>query len=614
MEDVAGRVIEIDSLDEYTMVLNTGVRIRKYDYVYHITNGNKVIGYVEDILSRPLLPSELPWSIASKVPIDESTSVSIAKVRVLEGDVPSIGDWVYRASDVDVEHLYSVPPHRRLQIGFLSSRPSVKVSLDINALTRHLAIIAATGSGKTWTTVVLIEELLKKGATVLVLDPHGEYTKLKKKVRELDADAIVLKAHSEQEGDLSYTIDVTNVDSDELAFVMGIPKNASRIRSLLSTSRSIAWDIYNSTGRRDWMSLAGLRRILSYLAEASEVSSSYQQFEAIAKSKSLKVNNNLLKRAWNVLRRNADPAYDLLKYVDELDRLGIYTTRPTPLGAFLRPKTVTVFNLSGIRAEVQTHLVYDILKRTFNARVRYLRDLKGEKYPYPVEVVVEEAHRFAPPPSEGSPWTVSMLKRIASEGRKFGVFLTVITQRPSRVDSTVLSQCQSQIILRIVNPRDQQAVLEASEELGSSLAKDLPSLKPGEALVVGPVIKYPALIKIRDRVLDYGGGDLDLSLEWSKALLVSEEMREYEKLLESLNLESIASEFDIDISSDTLERSKSILISEKRFIEVNPSLKVYFENCSVDIDRGEHNCPDDAYVLAALLELKRRGLLTFQNS
>ena len=103
-----------------------------------------------------------------------------------------------------------------------------------------------------------------------------------------------------------------------------------------------------------------------------------------------------------------------------------------------------------------------------------------------------------------------MIKKIAGEGRKFGIFLIVITQRPGKIDADVLSQCNSQIILRVTNPSDQNAILESSENITGYLMADLPSLDTGEAIIVGEIVKMPAIVKIRDRETRAGGSDIDV--------------------------------------------------------------------------------------------------------
>ncbi|MEM2791409.1 MAG: ATP-binding protein, partial [Thermofilaceae archaeon] len=111
----------------------------------------------------------------------------------------------------------------------------------------------------------------------------------------------------------------------------------------------------------------------------------------------------------------------------------------------------------------------------------------------------------------------SIIKTIASEGRKFGVFLILVTQRPSRIDADALSQCNSQIILRITNPYDQRAVAEASERLGEEIMRDLPGLNVGEAIIVGELTRVPVIVKVRRRVTREGGADIDLVEELRRA-------------------------------------------------------------------------------------------------
>ena len=225
-----------------------------------------------------------------------------------------------------------------------------------------------------------------------------------------------------------------------------------------------------------------------------------------------------LRRLWLGLKRDIDTGYDVIRYIENLMRIGVYGSETIPLREILKPGHVTIFNLSGLRKEVQDHLVNNILTRVFNARVRHKRGFRGEKYPYPVVIILEEAHRFAPPKSYEDTWSREIISKIAAEGRKFGVFLVAITQRPSKIDSDLLSQCQSQIISRIVNPRDQDAVRDASEQLSQDLLDNLPALNPGEVVVVGPLAPAPVMIRVRNRVLDYAGADINVVEEWSNAI------------------------------------------------------------------------------------------------
>ena len=117
----------------------------------------------------------------------------------------------------------------------------------------------------------------------------------------------------------------------------------------------------------------------------------------------------------------------------------------------------------------------------------------------PVLLLLEEAHNFAPAkantPAEMR--SIATTKQIAQEGRKFGVGLILISQRPSRLDETTLSQCNSYIIMRLVNPADQNFVRKVIESLGEDDARMLPDLDVGEALLSGQLINFPVLVRVK---------------------------------------------------------------------------------------------------------------------
>ncbi len=494
-----------------------------------------------------------PWSVVREVPDNGIQDLVVATARVLgykyNGRIyyprhaPPVGSWVYRAPDKLVESFYEIPEKRALHIGSLISRPSVPVYLDLKGIERHLAIIAATGSGKTWTSIVLIEELLKKGATILVLDPHGEYVRMRETIHRLGPEyrdrVLVLKGHRNQEGDILYRISVLRVSGEELSSVAGVPSNASRVRAVVSSARNIAVVLAKATGAREFASIKGIISIIEagissatrlrgkightswdsmlqvFIRELAERIGGFAD-KLIQQPYRRRIRANFL-RLLLAVRRDPDPAYDAIRYLEELNRIGVYGSKTVPLRYILRPSHITVFNLSGLRSEVQDHLVYDILSRVFEARVRSMRGLEGEKFEYPVVVVLEEAHRFAPPKHLNETWSYWIVQRIAGEGRKFGVYLVVITQRPSKVDSDVLSQCQSQIILRIINPKDQEAVREAGEQVSQEILNNLPGLNTGEAVVLGPVAPAPLMIRVRDRILEYAGTGPSLEEEMERA-------------------------------------------------------------------------------------------------
>jgi DNA helicase HerA-like ATPase len=113
--------------------------------------------------------------------------------------------------------------------------------------------------------------------------------------------------------------------------------------------------------------------------------------------------------------------------------------------------------------------------------------------------VVEEAHNFIPSKGEGQSETpsVEIIRRVITEGRKFGVGLLLVSQRPSRLDETTLSQCNSFLILRLVNPRDQQFVEKVMENLSRADGRLLPAFGPGEGIVSGQAVRFPLVVRIK---------------------------------------------------------------------------------------------------------------------
>lgn len=584
--EVVGIVSGESRSDFFVFTANPDKTPPLYDYVYFEAEETppgetrprsvKVVAQVQSIKrTAPGISPEHPWSVLRNVSLPSAADTIIVRAKILgypwEGKVflprsaPPIGTPVRYAPPSLLKKLYNVPIPRRLHIGTLISRPDVEAFLDVEGVKRHIAIIAATGAGKTWASVLLIEELLKKGATILVLDPHGEYVAMQGSAcrlgREFCNSVRVVRVKDDQEGDVKYTISVDSLSAEELAAVAGVPSKATRIRGLIGGAKSLASKL--SSIDEKWRGLEGIIRLITVAAVAAERakiqgSSSSGGFEgfvrefarllARSQSSSSRDQSRLassiaerllggengyaepIRRIWLSLRKDVEPAYDAIRYLEDLKRLGVYSHETAPLHALLAPASVTVLNLSGLRAEVQDHIVHNVLSRVFASRIAFTRGIGGEAYHYPVLVVLEEAHRFAPPKTSRQTRSRDIITMIASEGRKFGVFLTAITQRPSRIDQDILSQLQGQIILKIVNPRDQDAVRDASEQLSQDLLDNLPGLNTGEAVVVGPLSPLPVMIRLRDRVLEYSGGDLELASLWAKSIndlrLVEEYRRE----------------------------------------------------------------------------------------
>ncbi len=535
MEPV-GYVIGNNGVDELIMIANPKYvdGIKLFDYVYYEHGDSRVLAQVIEINRELYRVSE---SLAPVVFNDGVKPVETVLIKLLiigkkTGDLlrlpeapPPVSTPVYLADPELVKSYLGL--RGRLCIGYLASMQDVKVCLNEKAISRHMAIIGATGNGKTWLSVLVIEELLKLGATVLILDPHGEYVKAKDTVSKMDGVGLtVFRLSKHHVGDLTYRVGLMTADPDHIASVSGIDDKAIRIREAFSLAHRCVKLAAKAYGDPKLATLRNMERILTQVASGRRI-----QFDSLQNlfgtkypTGNLSNDNKYFRRLKSVLTElnnladesaGRHAALAAKRYVRKLRRLGVYAPLSTRLFKLLKVKHAAIINLAGLDDSVQDHVAYSILNRVLKARINYVRRLPGPKYPYPVVIVVEEAHRFAPGNGKKT-LTYSVLSRIAMEGRKFGVFLVLITQRPSKIDQDILSQVQNYALLKIVNPKDREALLEAGELMNSNLDKILASLNIGESLIMGPVVggQVPIIVKLRNRVLEYGGGDINLDKYW----------------------------------------------------------------------------------------------------
>ncbi|UCE73221.1 MAG: ATP-binding protein, partial [Methanomassiliicoccales archaeon] len=155
----------------------------------------------------------------------------------------------------------------------------------------------------------------------------------------------------------------------------------------------------------------------------------------------------------------------------------------------------TIINLKGSPPDIQTLVVNRICTYLFELR-------KQDKIP-PLMLVAEEAHNFCP--QQGQVASSKIFRTIASEGRKFGLGLCVVTQRPAKVDKNVLSQCNTQVILKVTNPNDLKAITASVEGLTSGMTDEIQRLPIGTAIITGGKITMPLFVEIRPRETRHGG-------------------------------------------------------------------------------------------------------------
>jgi uncharacterized protein len=373
----------------------------------------------------------------------------------------------------------------------LRQEHSVPIALDVKELvSTHMAILAGTGSGKSYTAGVLVEELMlpHNRAAVLIFDPHGEYVTLE-----------AMRGHEAFQGVDGYApkVKILNPDNikirisslDYYDIVSLLPQMSERQQAILNKAFAEMRQRYK--GDKRW-------------AMNDLIAAVYDVDRTQDEDGNEKLGSSAPALEWKLERMVRSPFFHSFEHL-------------TPSDLF-EPGQVTILQMNEIPQEEQQVICAAILRQTNHARMNTQKEHISpgdENYlPFPVFILLEEAHRFAP--SHEPSRCKAVLRTILSEGRKFGLGVGLITQRPGKLDSDVLSQCMSQFIMRIVNPVDQESLKYGVEAAGRDLLKELPALTKGQVIIAGMCVNTPVLCKVRTRITPHGGETLNAPDLWQK--------------------------------------------------------------------------------------------------
>ncbi len=385
----------------------------------------------------------------------------------------SPGDKVFKADEVLIKQTLGLM-RGDVYIGLLDGQ-NVHVNLDANNLVqKHCSILAKTGAGKSYTCGVILEELLEKNVPLLIIDPHGEYATLKfpneDKPASFERYGTSPKGYATQITVYTPANKLLNPAADTLFRLNGINLGIKEFVQFFSEDRS-----QNETG------------IL---------------FEAVSKLKAEKEKYTIDDIIFEVGQNKSKVKWNVINKLETLRETGILSDKATAINELVQEGRASIIDMRGIDPNLQAMIVSKLCTDLFEAR-------KLGTLP-PCMLVLEEAHNFCP--EKGFERTVStdILRTIASEGRKFGLGLLVVSQRPARVDKNVLSQCNTQIIMKVTNPNDLKAISKGLEGISSDVEEDIKRLSPGVAMIVSTYIERPILVDIRTRKSRHGGGSIPI--------------------------------------------------------------------------------------------------------
>ena len=505
---------------EYTFVApDPELRIKHGEYVYYATEiegeSRSILGrvnqrvplrlYPDTFLADPAVP---PHEVAELLGFEqqghELYEMTVTVLGYYDAGLgfvnprvpPAAGAAIFIAPD---EMLSSVLGRCRpgdvgaVHIGSLLSRTkdAVPIVLDARGFTStHLAIIASTGAGKSYLAGVILEQLMQphNRAAILVIDPHGEYDTLAdmQNHEAFSAEAYRARVKIVRPGDIK--VRISSLDLGDLRYLL--PNLSEKMHYALGQAYG---QVRRAYGRDKW-TLGQLRMAI----RAGEGGNAVTDPDS-----------------------NDDPTINALiwRVNSVLDKSTIFNdTASLPLSDLFLPGQCTVLQLNEIAEREQQIIVATLLRRLYQARVDSVRGTNSpgsESYlPYPAFVLIEEAHNFAPANAEII--TTQILKQILSEGRKFGVSVGLISQRPGKLDGDVLSQCMTQCMMRIVNPVDQSRIAESVETVGRDLLDELPALSKGQVIIAGASVNTPVLAQVGRRLTRHGAEDPDAPEAWQQ--------------------------------------------------------------------------------------------------
>jgi hypothetical protein len=451
---------------------------------------------------------------------------------------PTIGDQVHLLTEKDLRKIYGhVDAKNHISVGHLASAESIPALVNIDKLVnRHSAVVGTTGSGKSTTVAGLLNSLSEESrypsSRILVLDIHGEYaTALKDRANVYKINPNIRNGEKPlfipywaMNFDELMSITLGNIDDNSrgqvLEKVVSLKKEAleSSSREGVTEDNLIVDTPVPFSIHKFWFDLHNLANATHTIggtgqSEATRAFLLNANGDKVQPGDALRVippkykpqnqgagekiflsgsTLNIKRQLDSLASKLRDPRFDFLFrpgdwFPDENGNT--HDDLDTLLGNWIGGQyPITILDLSGIPVYILTTLIGILLRIIYDALfwARFLCEGGRER---PLLIVLEEAHAYLSQGDNG-PAALSV-KRIVKEGRKYGIGAMIVSQRPSEIDSTVLSQCGTIFALRLSNSSDRGHVTGAVTDNLEGLLSMLPVLRTGEAIIVGEAVNLP---------------------------------------------------------------------------------------------------------------------------
>lgn len=443
---------------------------------------------------------------------------------------PNINDEVHLVTEEDLSKIYGVQFEGQIVVGRLANAESIPVRLDLDKLiTRHSAVLGSTGSGKSTAVASLLRSIASPdssefpSARILLLDIHGEYARALGDCAEVFRVAPVagekplvvpfwalrpteiINFLCGKLDDRATTAILDKIFAAKKAIaesdgLPGVDLSSMTVDSPIPYSLRQLWHELIDPEVKTWLDQSKTKPAMTDPGDAATLAPPVYQPHTTTNTAPFMNSVGVLgirKQLDSMRSRLLDRQFEFLLKPGSWEP-GIDGHSESDLPELLESwigheKAISVLDLSGIPSSVLLELVGAILTIIYEA-LFWGRDRAEGGRKRPQLIVMEEAHRYLG--RETNNPAREMVQRIAKEGRKFGIGAMIISQRPSEIDDTILSQCGTFVALRLTNSTDRSKVQAALPDNLSGIADSLSVLRTGEAIITGEAARLPVRCRI----------------------------------------------------------------------------------------------------------------------
>ncbi len=492
-QQAIGRVLGVRGA-QITVALSSGTleRATVGKFLGVMSGSSVIVGMITEIIERPTREQEQSRRSTAQLDlVGEIKAAADGTSRFMRGitEYPMIGESAVLMSNHDLQLIYNGATSRQDPIGVLQQDPTIGVHIDIdNLVSKHFAILGTTGVGKSTGVTIILQRILDEipDLRIFLIDPHNEYG------RCFGDKAQVLTPRN-----LRLPFWLFNFEETVDAFFGGRPgvdEEVEILSELIPLAKAAYGQYKGSTDR----TLAKKKETsnTSYGVD-TPVPYRIEDLIGLIDERMGKLENRSSRMTYHKLIQRIQTFRNHPRYgfMFENATVGGDTMADVLSHLFRLPPNgtpMTIMQLAGFPAEVVDSVVSVLSRMAFDFGL-------WSDGALPLLFICEEAHRYAPADSKiGFGPTRRALSRIAKEGRKYGVFLGLVTQRPAEIDPNIISQCSTLFVMRLSNDRDQHLIRSAVSDAAANLLSFIPSLGTAEVFVFGVGVPLPTRMTFKE--------------------------------------------------------------------------------------------------------------------